>query len=206
MRVKFLFAKLMSKIQISAIKNSDIHPTAKVYEKCTLNKVNLGKYSYIAKNVHITDAQIGAFCSIGGGSSIGGGVHPIRMVSTSPVFLSGKSAVGNKKFAEINYNPSERVIIGNDVWIGESTYIKSGIKIGDGAIIGASAVVTKDVEPYSVVAGVPAKELYKRFDAETCHKLLKIKWWDWPEEKLEKYGKYFDSPEELIRILEEENQ
>lgn len=206
MNIKFLIAKAISKIQISAVKNCEIHSTAKVYEKCDLNNVSVGKYSYLAKNVHITDAQIGAFCSVAGGCSIGGGIHPISMVSTSPVFLKGKSAVGKKKFADFSYSPSERVIIGNDVWIGQSVYIKAGIKIGDGAVIGAHAVVTHNVEPYSVVAGVPAKELYKRFDEETCNKLLKIRWWDWPDEKLEKYGSFFDSPETLIKTLEENKQ
>lgn len=198
-------AKLLFKLRISSFDRCELDPTCKINHESKLSRVRMGRYSYTGARVGITDAEIGQFCSIGGGVSIGGGIHPISNVSTSPTFLKGRNFL-KKNFANIPYNPSERVFIGNDVWIGESTYIKSGIKIGDGAIIGARAVVTKDVEPYSVVAGVPAKELYKRFDAETCHKLLKIKWWDWPEEKLEKYGKLFDSPEKLIRFLEEENQ
>lgn len=201
MNCVYLFSKLLAKIQIAAVKNSSIDRTAKIYEKCEINKLKLGRYSYISKNTLITDAEIGAFCSIGGNCNIGGGIHPIYMVSTSPVFLSGKSAVGTN-FASISYNPSETVVIGNDVWVGSHVYIKAGIHIGSGAIIGAHAVVTHDVAPYSVVAGVPAKEIRKRFDEKTIEKLLELQWWDWSEEKLEKYGKYFNDPEVLFDALE----
>lgn len=128
-------------------------------------------------------------------------MHPTAMVSTSPAFLKGRNIL-RKNFAEIPYEPSKRVEIGNDVWIGEGVCIVSGVRIGDGAIIGAHAVVTRDVEPYSVVGGVPAKEIRKRFDDETVCKLCKMKWWDWPDEKLEKYGKYFDDPKALIELIE----
>ena len=108
-----------------------------------------------------------------------------------------------KNFAELPYEPSKTVEIGNDVWIGSGVYIKAGIKIGTGAIIGARSVVTHDIEPYSVVAGVPAKEIRKRFDEEAIRKLLELKWWDWPDEKLKKYGEYFNSPEKLFEMIGE---
>ena len=76
------------------------------------------------------------------------------------------------------------MIIGNDVWIGDRATILSGVRIGDGAVIGAGSVVTKDVEPYSIVAGNPARPKRTRFDEETIKKLLEIKWWDWPVEKI----------------------
>lgn len=76
------------------------------------------------------------------------------------------------------------IVVGNDVWIGYEATILSGVKIGDGAIIGAKAVVTRDVRPYSVVVGVPAKEIKQRFDSETIEKLQGLKWWDWPHEKI----------------------
>ena len=107
-----------------------------------------------------------------------------------------------KNFAEIPYKPSMKVEIGNDVWIGEGACIVSGVKIGDGAVIGAHAVVTKNVEPYSIVAGVPAKEIRKRFDDTVIHKLLELKWWDWSEDKLKKYGNSFSSPDVLLKDLE----
>lgn len=76
------------------------------------------------------------------------------------------------------------IVIGNDVWIGYEAVIMAGVTIGDGAIIGTRAVVTKDVPPYTIVGGVPAKPIRKRFDNETLEELLKIRWWDWPEEKI----------------------
>jgi acetyltransferase-like isoleucine patch superfamily enzyme len=76
------------------------------------------------------------------------------------------------------------VVIGNDVWICHGATILSGVKIGDGAIIGARAVVTRDVSPYSIVAGNPAREIKKRFSDEDIEKLLQIKWWEWSEEKI----------------------
>ena len=76
------------------------------------------------------------------------------------------------------------IVIGSDVWIGYEAVILSGVRIGDGAIIAARAVVTGDVEPYTIVGGVPAKPIRKRFDPETIHRLERLRWWDWPREKL----------------------
>ena len=201
MSVPFYFAKLMSKIQIASIRDSQIDRTSKVYEKSSLTKVRLGRFSYISKNTNITDAKIGSFCSIGGRCQIGGGLHPTNMVSTSPVFLKGKSAVGFN-FGSIDFSPSETVIIGNDVWIGSGVFVKAGVKIGSGAVIGANAVVTHDVEPYSIVAGVPAKEIRKRFDNETIERLLELGWWDWPAERISQFAHYFDNPKALFEAIE----
>ena len=77
------------------------------------------------------------------------------------------------------------IVIGNDVWIGFEAVIMSGVTIGDGAIVGARAVVTKDVPPYTIVGGVPVKEIRKRFSDERISELLNLKWWDWPEEKIQ---------------------
>lgn len=79
------------------------------------------------------------------------------------------------------------IIIGNDVWIGYEAVILAGVTVGDGAIIGARAVVTKDVPPYTIVGGVPAKTIRKRFSDDVISKLLKMKWWDWPEETIKRH-------------------
>lgn len=160
----------------------------------------MDRYSYIGQSSVVSNVQIGQFCSIGGYGQIGGGLHPTDMVSTSPSFLSGKSTSG-RNFAQIPFKASKKVVIGNDVWIGVGVYIKAGVHIGDGAVIGAHAVVTHDVEPYSIVAGVPAKEIRKRFDEATIKKLLELKWWDFPDEKLDEYGEFFSSPELLFSNL-----
>ncbi len=79
------------------------------------------------------------------------------------------------------------IVVGSDVWIGYEAVILSGVHIGDGAIIGARAVVTRDVSPYTVVGGIPAKEIKKRFDEETIEKLLETQWWNWPIDKIRQF-------------------
>lgn len=197
----YYLAKIIRKFRLSSFKNCDFDKTARASVGCSFAKVKMGRYSYTGANCHITDAEIGGFCSIGGGCEIGGGMHPMNHVSTSPVFLKGRNIL-RRNFAEFAYEASKTVYIGNDVWIGDGVFVKAGVRIGDGAIIGAHAVVVHDVEPFSVVAGVPAKEIRKRFDPETIKKLEEIKWWDWPTEKLAKLGKYFADPIELINALE----
>ena len=199
----YYLAKLLHKLRLTSFKKCTIDKTARVDSECTLSKVIMGRYSYIASGTRVTDAKIGAFCSIGARCGIGGGVHPTDTVSTSPVFLKGKNFL-KKNFAEISYSPSLTVEIGNDVWIGEGVFIVSGVRIGDGAIIGAHAVVTKDVAPYSVVAGVPAREIRKRFPDDIAGKLLELKWWEWPDEKLQEAGQCFDSPENFLDFCESE--
>lgn len=121
-------------------------------------------------------------------------------VSTSPVFLEGHNP-WDRHIAELEYSAYKKTYIGNDVWIGTHAIIKGGVFIGDGAVIGMGSVVTHDVAPYSVVAGVPAKEIRKRFGEKTIQKLLALEWWNWPDEKLKKYGIYFGSPEKLFQAL-----
>ncbi len=127
---------------------------------------------------------IGKFCSISKEVKIFlGGNHRMDWVSMYPfkdmqsVFTNGAGVTGHPA-------SNGDVVIGNDVWIGYGATILSGITIGDGAVIGANAHVIKDVEPYQVVGGNPAKEIRKRFDEETIAALLKIKWWDWHTKKI----------------------
>ena len=201
----YYLARILRRLHIPSFNRCEIDRTAKVASGAALTKVKMGRYSYVGSYTHITDTEIGSFCSIGGNCGIGGGMHPLDHASTSPVFLQGRNILG-KNFANIQYQPSEKVIIGNDVWIGECAYIMPGITIGDGAVIGAHAVVTRDVEPYTVVAGVPAREIRKRFDEETIKELTALKWWDWSDEMLTKYGALFDSPEKLIEKVKSERK
>lgn len=201
----FFLAKALQKLRISSFKSCNIDSTAKVASECSLSKVIMGRYSYVGYGTRITDAQIGNFCSIGARCGIGGGIHPTNMVSTSPVFLKGRNFL-KKNFAQIPYEPSKLVVIGNDVWIGENVCIMSGVSIGDGAVIGAHAVVTHDVAPYSIVAGVPAREIRKRFDEKTIEELLKIEWWGWPNNKIELLGRSFDDPNKLFEYEREINE
>ena len=197
----YYLARFIRRLHLSSFNKCNIDRTSKVASGSALTKVRMGRYSYVGSYTLITDAEIGSFCSIGGNCNIGGGLHPTNMVSTSPVFYKGRNIL-RKNFANIEFEPSEKVNIGNDVWIGEGAYIKAGVSIGDGAVVGAHSVVTHDVEPYSIVAGVPAKEIRKRFDDDIVSKLLEIKWWDLSEDELKDLGNAFSDPETLINKIE----
>ena len=129
---------------------------------------------------------IGKFCSIACGAKFifNSANHNLSSVSTYPFPIFFEEWGLNIKDVTAAWDNKGNIIIGNDVWIGYEAVIMAGVTIGDGAIIGTRAVVTKDVPPYTIVGGVPAKPIRKRFDNETLEELLKIRWWDWPEEKI----------------------
>ena len=126
---------------------------------------------------------IGNFCQIATGVRfiMNGSNHAMEGISTYPFKVFG--GIWAKK-DPMNVVSKGDTVIGNDVWIGNSVTIMQGIKIGDGAIIGTNSLVTKNVEPYSIVGGNPAKEIRKRFSEETIQFLLELKWWDWDVEKI----------------------
>lgn len=129
---------------------------------------------------------IGKFCSIACGAKFlfNSANHRIASLSTYTFPLFFEEWGLEKENVAQAWDQKGDIIIGNDVWIGYEAVILSGVTIGDGAVIGCRAVVTKDVPPYTIVGGVPAKPIRKRFDEETIKELQKIKWWDWPEEKI----------------------
>lgn len=200
--IKYYLAKALKKLKPSAIKNSKIDKKAYIAGGNTIINSEMGRYSYTSYDTQILWTVIGRFCSIGSDCKIGGAGHPLERVSTSPVFHEGRNVL-KKHFAEFEYDPFTETHIGNDVWIGQNAMIKSGVTIGDGAVIGMGAVVTKDVGPYEIWAGNPAKLIRKRFDEETINKLLELKWWLWDDEKLQKYGEFFLNPSEFCDMEEE---
>lgn len=134
----------------------------------------VGFGSYVNSGIIRSYAEIGRYCSIGRGVALGMGHHNLDGFSTSPFFESHFPASSLRLARE---EPKRRIVIGNDCWIGDGVKITSGVTIGDGAIVAAGAVVAKDVEPYSIVGGVPAKHIRYRFDADTRRRLLAISWW-----------------------------
>lgn len=145
---------------------------------------NMGYGTYICNNCHI-EGNIGRFCSVAPEVCNSLGVHPIGepYVSTSPMFYSllkqtGVTFAKKQLFDELR-DPIE---IGHDCWIGQRVFIVGGVKIGTGAVVMAGAVVTKNVPPYAIVGGVPAKVLRFRYDVETIEFLLKTEWWNRPIE------------------------
>lgn len=198
MSIKYKITRLFNR-RPAMIKNSIIHKSASVGNGAQIVNSKIGKFSYAYEN-RIINAEIGAFCSIAPNVVIGGGAHPTDWISSSPVFYKGKNIL-RKNFALNEFVEFKKTIIGNDVWIGSHCLIKAGINIGDGAIIGMGSVVTHNVPPYEIWAGNPAKCIRKRFPQETIDVLLEIKWWNWSDEKLQRYGFYFNNPERLIKEL-----
>lgn len=163
--------------------------------------ISVGRYSYYSGYYHRHSFEecaryllldegadrliIGSFCSIGSGAAFimaGNQGHRNECISTFPFY--SMSDVPDFDGAANGYLPAGDTIIGNDVWIGSEAIIMPGIRIGDGAVIGTRALVTRDVEPYSIVGGNPAKTIRKRLDDQQIELLLQIKWWDWPDERL----------------------
>lgn len=161
-----------------------IGPFAKMYN------TKLGDYTRLRHFCTVAYADIGKFCSIATGVKIGIAEHPTNLLSTNSVFYLEHSL--NENFRnEIEYTPYTHTKIGNDVWIGEKALIMSGLTIGDGAIIAAHAVVTKDVPPYAIVGGVPAKVIKYRFPKDVIEKLLEIQWWNMSDEGIIAHKKIF---------------
>jgi len=146
----------------------------------------IGSFSYVSYKCFLPNCIIGKYCSIADNVQVITSTHPSReFVSTSPVFHSiqgqcGLSFVKEKCFEEILQIQGRSLIIENDVWIGSRVTLMGGIKIGNGAIIGAGAVVTKDVPAYAVVGGVPSKVIRYRFSDDKIEKLLALQWWEKP--------------------------
>lgn len=195
----YLWSKFIKKIRGSAVINSKIDRTSKIESGSSIVNTVFDKHSFCGYDCEINHSDIGSFCSIANNVIIGGGMHPMDWVSMSPVFYEGRDSV-RAKFSEHKRPLPLRTIIGNDVWIGQYVLVKQGVNIGHGAVIGMGSVVTKDVEPYTVVAGVPAKFIKKRFDDNVIQALLDIKWWDFDDEKLKEYAKYFTNPHQFIEI------
>ncbi len=182
-----------------------------VYLKSVITKPNIIVGDYSMYNDFVSDPRqfennnvlyhypinndrliIGKFCSIACGAKFlfTSANHTLRSLSTYPFPLFFEEWELDKKQGASAWDNKGDIVIGNDVWIGYEAIILSGVNIGDGAIIGARAVVTKDVPAYTVVGGIPAKEIKKRFDAETIDKLQQIQWWDWSFEKIQQILPY----------------
>ena len=149
----------------------------RVMAHCTVSAdTRIGAYSYIGMNCTVTRAIIGRYASIANNVSIGPGEHDVRAISTNSVFYES----AYERLTERD------CIIGDDVWIGDGCIIRRGVTVGTGAVVGANSFVNKDVMPFSIVAGSPAREIGKRFDPETLALIEKNRWWELPVEEARK--------------------
>lgn len=167
----------------------------------------IGAYSYARRRTLLSGIKwIGRYCSIAQDVTVGGGEHPTNWLSTHP-FQYGESFVARRwsKHADRKYLTSpkqpEGVAIGHDVWIGTKAVIARGVTIGTGAVIGSGAVVTKDVPPYAIVGGVPAKIIRYRFSPEVIERMQRVAWWNYTAESL--LGVRFDNSERALDDIEE---
>lgn len=174
-----------------------------IFNNCIVINSEIGKHTFLQKNCRVTHARIGSFCSIAAGVVIGLGRHPLEYVSTHPAFYSNKQPLTRSFCKTDSIEVFKTTIIGHDVWIGENALIKDGVNIGIGSVIGAGAVVTKDVLPYSIVAGVPAKIIKYRFDELTRERLIKSNWWNLPDAVIEKLSCLFFEPDKFLVNIEE---
>ena len=169
-----------------------------------LYKCNVGKFTYMGPRCEFNSTTIGRYCSIAHDIKCGPGHHPLEYVSTHPMFYSASlrpaqiTLVDEDKFDDLM-----PVTVGNDVWIGANVVIMNGVTIGDGSVIASGCIVTKDVAPYSIVGGVPGKEIRKRFSDEEIAFLLDFKWWekdlDWLKENSDLFA---DSSKFMARYQE----
>lgn len=175
----------------ASIQASRLEGSTRVCHQTCVHDCTVGRYSYIAYGGMICNTTIGRFCSIGPNLLCGTGEHPTHLPSTSPVFYSTARQCGIS-FADRNACEEVRPIaIGSDVWIGSNVFIRDGVQIGHGAVIAAGAVVVKDVPPYAIVGGVPARILRLRFSTPAIERLLQLRWWERDEPWLRAHSRAF---------------
>lgn len=201
MTLAYLYSKFFKVVlRGKSVLRSQIDKTAYVGSGTLLYDSSIGKYSYMGYDCEVVNCEIGKFCSLANNVIIGGAQHPLNWVSTSPVFYNQQGG-SNHHLGSLEFDKTKRSYIGNDVWIGNRAIIMQGIRIGDGAVIGAGAVITKDVPPYAIVGGIPARIIRYRFDEQTIAELQQSQWWNLSDDMLRQYSQYMNNPTEFCNIL-----
>lgn len=168
------------------LRQANIGRCCEILRDSVVEYTEFGDFSYLGEDCTVANAQIGRFCAIAARVRIGAPNHPIDRPSLHrftycPEYYSATASRDQAFFAG---RRNDRVVIGNDVWIGHAVIVLPGVTIGDGAVLAAGAVVSRDVAPYTVVGGVPARPIKERFSRETAARLARIAWWDWPFETI----------------------
>jgi hypothetical protein len=169
----------------ASVRDCRLGAYTKVGARTTLAEVEMGDYSYVVHDAQIIYATIGKFCSIASHTRINPGNHPLDRVALNHfTYRASAYGLGPDEAGFFDWRRGDRVTLGHDVWLGHGVVVLPGIGIGTGAAIGAGAIVTKDVPPFAVAVGNPARVIRFRFPEEIRAALLRIAWWHWPRERL----------------------
>lgn len=163
------------------VKKSNFQGYNTINDNCSISNSIIGHRTYVSKNCRILNTRIGKFSSIAKDVIIGLPKHPVGEFISSHPFIYKNYINFDKKYIFDEFPITE---IGNDVWIGERSIILGGFKIGDGSIIAAGSIVTKEVAPYSIVGGIPARHIRYRFEINEIKKIKKMNWWNWPDSRI----------------------
>lgn len=169
----------------ATIRDSRLGAWTEIGARARITEMTLGDYSYICNDSEVIYCEIGKFCSIAAHTRINPGNHPLdRAVLHHFTYRSAQFEMGEDDSSFFDWRRGFPATLGHDVWVGHGAVVLPGVSIGTGAAIGSGAVVSKDVPPFTVVAGVPAKPLRERFPKDVQQGLLEIRWWDWAHERL----------------------
>ena len=193
--VKYPHINFQGKVILS---ECEIDDNVKIYHNTIISNTKILKYSYVGGNSKIMNATIGQFCSLGPNLKIGLGMHPTDYISTYPGFYSKKASGSYSLYIAEDIIEHKLIIIKNDVWIGDNSTILDGVTIGNGAVIAAGSVVTKDVPDYAIVGGVPAKIIKYRFSEVEIAKLLSIGWWNKEIDYIKDNAELFLKPKDFF--------
>jgi acetyltransferase-like isoleucine patch superfamily enzyme len=177
-----------------------------VRENTVLSCARICAYSYVGGNSTLCNCEIGRFCSIGPEVRIGLGIHPTRgVISTYPGFYSCHKSVPITFRRDASIVEYRSVNVGNDVWIGARAIVLDGVRIGDGAVVGAGSIVTRDVPAYCVVAGNPARVVRERFSREQANRLVRFAWWERGVEFCSRHAAIFSTPDQFFTLINSED-
>lgn len=174
----------------------------------SVRRSRIGKYSSVGRFTKVADSQLGAFCSISWDCTIGAHRHWLDHATSHQFpFVLSATFRGETRARQHDLWRSNTagVVLGNDVWVGANSVILDGVKVGHGSVVAAGSVVSRSIKPYAIVGGVPAVTLRRRFKDDICDALLRIRWWDWPDDLLVRHIELFQVPvtEEVVERLED---